>query len=316
VSTAIPTYLLINRAGIFDEPSWVAIDNLINAEFAAASLLIASGALLGRLKIFQYIVLAFLFIPCYMLNEWMVTKGGLGFVPFGLFVDTGGSIYVHLFGALFGTMAAFSMTTLTEFETKIESNATSERFSLLGSMVLWVFWPSFCAALVPPQFISHAVVATVMALCGATLATYIASFFLHKHKVRVSDIAHASLAGGVAISASCQTVGFRAAFFIGITAGVISTFGFAVLQPWFQRKFKKVDTCGVLYLHGIPGLFGGMVASWVVPDIPREFQTFGTITTVVFAFLTGFLAGKILHLLGHVAKPYQDDEDMEKPTDS
>jgi ammonium transporter Rh len=33
-------------------------------------------------------------------------------------------------------------------------------------------------------------------------------------------------------------------------AGVVSTFGFAVVQGRLRDKLKSVDTCGVLNLHG------------------------------------------------------------------
>jgi ammonium transporter Rh len=63
-------------------------------------------------------------------------------------------------------------------EVAIESDATTDKYSLLGSMVLWVFWPSFCAALVPVAAIPHTVVNVFLALCGSTLATYAASIII------------------------------------------------------------------------------------------------------------------------------------------
>jgi len=152
VSVAIPVYFLVNGLGVFGKPEAVEIDKLILAEFGAASLLICAGAVLGRLKMGQYLVLGVLFIVCYMLNEWVVLKGGLGLIAAG-FADTGGSIVIHAFGALFGLGVILTMTTPGEFSEKIECDGTSDRFSMLGSMVLWIFWPSFCAALVAPEMI-------------------------------------------------------------------------------------------------------------------------------------------------------------------
>ncbi len=90
----------------------------------------------------------------------------------GKVVDTGGSIVIHAFGAIFGLGVAASMTTRQEYETAIECDDTSDRYSLLGSMVLWVFWPSFCAALVAPADVPKTAVNVILALCGSTLATY------------------------------------------------------------------------------------------------------------------------------------------------
>ncbi len=162
------------------------IDSLIKAEFAAVALLISAGAVLGRIKMGQYIQLGLLFIPFYMLNEWILLSGGLGLVPANVFTDTGGSIVIHAFGALFGLGIIFNMTTKKEFKTPIESDAVSDRFSMLGSMVLWIFWTSFCAALVPEAQIPATVLNVILALSGATIATYFASvFFRKKYLLRI-----------------------------------------------------------------------------------------------------------------------------------
>ena len=50
----------------------------------------------------------------------------------------------------------------------------------LISMVLWIFWPSFCAAIVPQAQIEQTVINTIMALCGATLATFVMSSLFRK----------------------------------------------------------------------------------------------------------------------------------------
>ena len=63
VSISIPLYFLIHTSGLFGEAK-SEIEELILAEFSAASLLIAAGAVLGRLKMFQYIILGlFFYVP-------------------------------------------------------------------------------------------------------------------------------------------------------------------------------------------------------------------------------------------------------------
>ena len=308
VSIAIPLYFLKDSLGLLGGVD-SDIDRLILAEFGAASLLICAGAVLGRLKMGQYMLLGLLFIPFYALNEWILLEGGLGLVEHGRFVDTGGSIVIHAFGALFGLGVAASMTTRKEYDTPIEADATSDRFSLLGSMVLWVFWPSFCGALVAPSDIPATIVNVIIALCGSTLATYAASLKL-RGKVSVADIANAALAGGVAIGSTCDKVSPLIAFFIGIFAGALSTFGFAIIQGRFQNAIKKVDTCGVLHLHGLPGLFGGLVALLAVGGISRGDQIKGILITIVIAIVSGLIVGKILSLTGRRTEPYTDSEEL------
>ena len=308
VSISIPMYFLIHSSGLIGEEKGE-IELLILAEFGAASLLIAAGAVLGRLKMFQYIILGAIFIPFYMLNEWIILENGIGVIKDG-FADTGGSIIIHAYGAFFGLAVAMSMTTKKELEKPIEADATSDRYSVLGSMVLWVFWPSFCAALVPPEAIPHTVVNVFLALCGSTLITYVFSIVI-KGKINIAYIANAALAGGVAIGSTCDHASHISAFTIGILAGAISTTGFALLQSKQQKLIKSVDTCGVTNLHGLPGLLGGLSAIPMVSGINVSSQLSGILITGVSALIFGFLTGKFISLFGHRQEAYLDAEEFE-----
>lgn len=308
VSVAIPFYICINSSGLLGGAK-AGIDRLILAEFAAASLLICAGAVLGRLKMFQYIILGLLFVPCYMLNEWILLSGGLGLLSNGGFADTGGSILIHAFGAFFGFGLIMTMTTKKEFDTPIESEAVSDKFSMLGSMVLWIFWPSFCAALVPEAKVPQTAVNVVIALCGATLATYVTSCALRR-KISIADIANASLAGGVAIGSTCDFATPISSMVIGLLAGGLSVFGFAVILPWLQNKIKKVDTCGVMYLHGLPGLMGGIAAIFVVGGINNNIQLIGIIIAIAIAIAGGYISGLVLSLFGRRVDAYVDAEEF------
>lgn len=308
VSVTLPLYILGKGNGLLGS-SHNEIDNLIFAEFAAASLLIAAGAVLGRLKMPQYIMLGMLFVPFYMLNEWLVLDNGLNIVPLGSVVDTGGSIVIHAFGAIFGLGVALTMTTKKELEKPIEADATSDRYSMLGSMVLWVFWPSFCSVLVAPDQVPHTIVNVILALCGSTLATYIFSIGLRK-KINIADIANASLAGGVAIGSTCADASYTAAAIIGILAGGLSTFGFAVIQSRQQKWMKLIDTCGVTNLHGLPGLMGGLAALPLIHGINMGGHLSGIGVTIVVAIAGGIITGKVLPLMGRREEAYDDAEEF------
>lgn len=308
VSISIPLYFLIHSLGIFGEAKGE-IEELILAEFGAASLLISAGAVLGRLKMFQYIILGLVFIPFYMLNEWIIIENGLGVIKDG-FADTGGSIVIHAYGALFGLAVALSMTTKEELEKPIEADATSDRYSILGSMVLWVFWPSFCAALVPVEAIPHTVVNVFLALCGSTLITYVLSITI-RGKINIADIANAALAGGVAIGSTCDHASHPTAILIGVLAGSIATIGFTIIQRRQQKLIKSVDTCGVTNLHGLPGLLGGFAAIPVVSGLNVSSQLSGILITIVSALIFGYLTGKFIKLFGHRDEAYVDAEEFE-----
>lgn len=306
VSVSLPLYLAVKGMGIFEGKG--EIEQFILAEFGAASLLIAAGALLGRIRMYQYIMLGLLFIPFYILNELIVVDDHFHFV--GQVVDTGGSIVIHAFGAIFGIAAAISLTTKKQREVSIVSDANSDKFSLLGSMVLWVFWPSFCAALVPVEAIPYSVINVFMALSGSTIATYFASVAI-RGKISAADIANAALAGGVAIGATFDHASHFEAMVIGVIAGAISTMGFAIFQKKQEKFHKIVDTCGVTNLHGLPGLFGGLAAIVVVDGIDAGAQIKGILVTVVLAVVAGLLSGKLISLFGSNKEIYNDIAEFE-----
>lgn len=75
------------------------------------------------------------------------------------------------------------------------------------------------------------------------------------------DIQNATLAGGVAMgSAADMAVHPGFALLTGAIAGTISVFGFSKLQGFVENHLRIHDTCGVLNLHGMPGVLGAIVS--------------------------------------------------------
>ncbi len=309
VAVGLPVYFLLRAKGLLTAEAvpMQSIKGLLLAEFAVASALIATGAVLGRIRLHQYGLLALVMVPCYMLNEWLVLDGGLG-VTKG-FVDSAGSIIIHAFGAYFGLGLAVAFTSQKHLEKEIPGNATSNRFSMIGSMVLWLFWPSFCCAVVPPEQVPATAVNTILALCGATVSTCIFSALFNRGKVMIGDVANAALAGGVAIGATCNLVSGPMALLIGALAGVLCVFGYAVVQGKIKSLCGIVDTCGVHNLHGMPGLFGGLIAVLVVPGIAQA-QFAGIGCTLVLALTSGWVAGYLLRATGTKKAIYEDNEEF------
>jgi ammonium transporter Rh len=262
------------------------------------------------MRLYQYVALVALLVPAYMINEWLVLDGGLG-VTRG-FVDSAGSIVIHAFGAYFGlgvSIALMRTEHVNHDGQPIESDATSDRLSMIGSMVLWIFWPSFCSAVVPAEQMPQTVINTILALCGATLATYVLSALLRHGQTSFSDIANAALAGGVAIGATCNVVSAHGAFAIGLTAGALCVLGYVYVQPWLLEKIKLTDTCGVHNLHGMPGLMGGLIAILVIPGIAKA-QLTGIATTVVLSLVAGLFSGYLIRIIGEKKISYEDQEEF------
>jgi ammonium transporter Rh len=305
----IPLYMLLRATGkISSEPIEVySMKSLLLAEFAVASGLIAMGAMLGRIRLHQYGIMALVFIPAYMINEWLVLDGGLG-VTKG-FVDTAGSVVLHAFGAYFGLGMSIMLSNGKHRNEPVTSDATSDRFSMLGSILLWIFWPSFCCALVSMDQFAQTAINTIFALCGSTLITFILSAILRKGKVAIGDMANAALAGGVSIGATCNVVSWPQALLIGAVAGAICTVGFVFVQPALLKKIKILDSAGVHNLHGMPGLFGGLAAVVAIPAAAKA-EFVGMVVTFVLAWLAGIVCGLVLKATGSKKQLYTDSEEF------
>merc|ERR1719350_231543 len=110
---------------------------LIRGDFAAGAVLISMGAVLGRASWTQIIWMVFFELIFYSINEY------IGVEEFKA-VDMGGSMYVHTFGAYFGLAFSWMLEAPTADEQLEESSSyNSDVFSLLGSIFLWMYWPSF-----------------------------------------------------------------------------------------------------------------------------------------------------------------------------
>ncbi len=307
IALSLPLYMLL-RPFLWGSDSELFVTNismLIYAEFAAASLLIAIGGPLGRINIPQYLLIGAFFTPLYAINEWMLFSGKV--IPNGMFLDTAGSVLIHAFGAYFSFGLIKMLTLKKDRAIIVETSEVSNKFAMLGSGILWIFWPSFCSAMVAIDKIPIVAINTVLALCGATLSTYTFSVLI-RGKLEIGDIANASLAGGVAIGATVANITPGWAMIIGLVAGSISVIGYTIIQPRLQKATGGVDTCGVHNLHGMPGVFGGLVALGLVTS--PSWQLLGIIISVIFATIMGIVVGFIASHLVRKEISYEDIEEF------
>jgi len=119
------------------------IPSLIVGDFGAGCVLITMGAVLGKHSLQQLWLLATLEIIFYGLNE-TICAGKLGAV------DMGGSMYVHTFGAYFGLAASYFFDNKKAIKNEndlCEGGYNSQLIAMLGTLFLFMFWPSFNGAL-------------------------------------------------------------------------------------------------------------------------------------------------------------------------
>jgi hypothetical protein len=118
--------------------------NLIQGMYGAFTCLITFGMTMGNVTPTQILILTLFEVPFYGLNRYICLDrlGGL---------DLGGSMVIHMFGAYFGLGAAWVLADHGHSKKgkhkNTEASYSNDLFSMIGTLFLWVLWPSFNAAL-------------------------------------------------------------------------------------------------------------------------------------------------------------------------
>ena len=309
---------------------YLSIESLITGDFAAGAVLISFGALLGKVSLNQLLIISILEIIFYSINE------SIGVIHYQA-VDMGGSMYVHTFGAYFGLAVSYIITDYRKLENDREkegSDKTSDTFAMIGTIFLWLFWPSFNGALAVGNSQHRVVINTILSLTSSCMSAFAMSKFFRK-RFNMVDIQNATLAGGVAIGSSADLViGPSFSLLIGMIAGIMSTIGYNKIQPYLYHNFHLHDTCGVNNLHGIPGIIGGIsgaiTASFTNNELYGDniqnifpamngtrtnkgqgmFQFLALATTLGISIISGIFTGHLLNTkCCRNKKTYFDDKD-------
>lgn len=244
----------------------VNLETMINAEFASAAILISFGAVLGKVSPIQLVIMALLEVVVYEVNELIVFH-------YLHATDTGDSMVVHVFGAYFGLMVSriIYKKDVEEAEEKNEGSVYhSDLFAMIGTVFLWLFWPSFNAGTAVDEGRLRAIINTYYALTSSAIVTFAISSLVHRDKFNMVHVQNSTLAGGVAIGTLADLIIQPwAAILVGIVAGTVSVVGFRYLTPFLNKYLRVHDTCGVNNLHGMPGLIsglGGILAAGLATD--------------------------------------------------
>jgi len=298
-----------------NNPDWTRVPvnmySLMDCLFGVSAVLISFGGVIGKVSPFQLMIMTFIELCLHACNYRVFLQGIMRVA------DVGGTYVDHMFGAYFGLSVAW---VLGSPKSQPQMGVVPDVFSLIGTLFLWVYWPSFVAGTMEPNSNGQqeALVNTVLSLSASTVATFWLSSFLSKNgRYRPVDIQNATLAGGVAIGCTANmTLNSFSAIMIGISAGLLSCFGFNHIQPWLEEHIGLHDTCGIHNLHAMPSVLGA-IASVIISgyqqssDRDTSASVFGEyknqqwwrnwvsiLFCMGFAISTGLLTGFLLKFLG------------------
>ncbi|MBH5318197.1 ammonium transporter [Paenibacillus sp. GSMTC-2017] len=229
---------------------------LFQLAFAAISLSIAWGGFAERAKLSSYIVFTIFFIAFIypVVAHWI--WGGGWLAKHGA-QDFAGSTVVHLTGAI----AAFVATVLLKprigkFNKDGSPNEIlghNQVFTALSVLLLWVGWFGFNAGstvAIGDGFFTYVAFTTMLGAGAGGVAALIIAWAV-TGKADITTMLNGTLAGLVAITASCAFVDPWAAVVIGLIAGVLVFYSVKMFE-----KFKVDDPIYALSVHGMAGIWG------------------------------------------------------------
>jgi len=236
------------------------IDFLFAFAFAAISLSIAWGGFAERAKLSVYAIFTVLFMvliyPVIAHWIWAFAEPAKGWLQ-GHKQDFAGSTVVHLTGAC----AALAATLLLKPRIgKFNKDGTANEifghnqvFSALGVLLLWVGWFGFNAGStfsVGDGFLGYVGFTTIIATGAGAVAAFFISWIV-SGKAELTATLNGTLAGLVAITASCAFVEPWAAVVIGLVGGFL-VYG----SMKFFEKLRIDDPIYALSVHGMAGIWG------------------------------------------------------------
>lgn len=270
--------------------------------FAAISCALVVGAIAERAKLaavllFAAIWFTFAYLPLahmvWAANGFLFRMGALDFA--------GGTV-VHINAGVAGLVGAYMLGPRIGFGRE-RLSPHNLPLTFVGASLLWVGWFGFNAgsALEANGIAALAFVNTLLAAAAAVLA-WSATEAVLRGRASMLGAASGAVAGLVAITPACGTVGIGGAMVIGACGGVAGFWGVNALK----RHLRADDSLDVFGIHGVCGIVGALLTGvFTAPALggsgPPDFgiahqlgvQLMGIFVTVLWSGLVALIAFRI-----------------------
>ncbi|MEE1008519.1 MAG: ammonium transporter [Agathobacter sp.] len=252
---------------------------LFNLVFCATTATIVSGAMAERTKFISYCIYSAVISGFIYPIEAHWTWGG-GFLAEMGFHDYAGSNCIHMVGGISALIgAAFLGPRIGKFTRNKEGKVTKVNaipghnlvIGALGVFILWMGWYGFNgAAATDLGTLGSVLLTTTVAPAVATVVCLLFTWIKYG-KPDVSMCLNASLAGLVAITASCDVTDCAGAAIIGAVAGLLVVFG-----VWFVDNILHVDDpVGAVAVHMFNGIWGTIAVGLFATESAPGFAVAG-----------------------------------------
>src|SRR3984885_2463209 len=261
--------------------------------FAAITVIILAGSLIGRMNFKAWII----FVPLWMTLIYTVgcfsIWGGGWLAALGA-VDFSGGYVLPLAAGTSGFVAAAVIGPRLQRDIE-DFPPNSLLMALVGAGILWLGWNGFNGG--DPYFANADAGAAVLNTNTATAVALLVWTLMDKMaygKPSVIGAVNGMIAGLVAITPAAGYVDGMGAIIIGVVAGII---------PWLSmNKFQKLgfmmkvdDVLSVFSTHGVAAICGGFLTGGLAH--PALLEYIGTDKDAPGVSVTGWLYGNPTQLL-------------------
>ena len=221
-------------------------------------------------------------------------------------LDFAGGTVVHINAAMAGLVGAYVIGKRIGYGREAMA-PHSLTLTMVGASLLWVGWFGFNAGsnLEANGGTTLAFINTLMATAAAVLAWCVGET-LTKGKASMLGAASGAVAGLVAITPACGTVGVMGAIAIGLVSGFLCLWGVTGLK----KMLGADDSLDVFGVHGVGGIVGalltGVFSAGSLGGIKGDdysiasqlfVQAEGVVITMVWSAVVAYVAYKIVDML-------------------
>ncbi|XP_077247344.1 ammonium transporter 2 member 5-like [Tasmannia lanceolata] len=248
--------------------------------FAAITLILIAGALLGRMNFHAWM----LFVPLWLTFSYTVGAFSLwcpdGFLFKAGIMDYSGGYVIHLSSGVAGFTAAYWVGP--------RMNKDRERFPpnnvllmLAGAGMLWMGWTGFNGGDPYASNIDASLAVLNTHVCAATsLLVWLFLDTIFFGKPSVIGAVQGMITGLVCITPAAGLVQGWAAILMGILSGSIPWYTMMVLHKKIKLLKQVDDTMAVFHTHAVAGSLGGLLTGFFAePKLNRLF--FGSDTKYI-----------------------------------
>jgi Amt family ammonium transporter len=288
------------------------------ATFAGLTCALIVGSMAERAKfsgvlIFAVIWFTFSYAPiCHMVwgpGGYLLDKGALDFA--------GGTV-VHINSGVAGLVAAYVLGKRLGYG-KEPMPPHSLTMTMIGAAILWIGWFGFNAGsnLEATSGATLPFANTLFATCAAILAWTLGES-IAKGKPSMLGAASGMIAGLVAITPACGSVGIMGALVIGGAAGFVCLWACTGLKAMLGAD-ESLDVFGI---HGVGGILGAILTGvFTAPSLGGTggddfaigsqvvIQLEAVIITIIVSAVVAFIALKVADLLVGIRVPEEEERE-------